>query len=137
VVPQARTAFARTQTKGLTVVNEDGMKFGLQAEYGQGSPRKDAILLDLSAANLGQNCPRQYPQSDDLDSSEIPESLGAPLSISDVASLIGVSVWTVRHRYLAAGLPHLRCGPQGKLLFYKNQIINWLLTEQQKGGTIR
>lgn len=62
--------------------------------------------------------------------------LGEPLTIRQVAKLIGCSTWTVRHRYVPAGLPLLRSGPRGKLLFYKNQIINWLLSEQQKGGTI-
>jgi hypothetical protein len=117
-------------------VNGDRMKFGLQAEYGRGSRQKDAVVLDLTAASLGQNCPRQYPQSDDLDASKIPESLGTPLSIREVASLIGVSVWTLRHRFLPAGLPHLRKGRRGKLLFYKNQVITWLLAEQQKGGVL-
>lgn len=116
-------------------MKDDQVKYGLQAESGQGRPRKVANLLDLSAPGLGQNCPSQYPQSDDPDSSEIPESLGVPLSIQEVAALIGVSVWTVRHRYLPAGIPYFRTKPQGKLIFYKNQIIHWLLTEQRKGGT--
>ena len=118
-------------------MKDDNTKYGLQAESGQGRPRKTANLLDLSAASLGQNYPRQYPQSDDADSPEIPESLGDPLSISEVASLIGCSPWTVRHRYLSAGLPYFRSRPQGKLIFYRKQIIHWLLTEQQKGGRLR
>jgi hypothetical protein len=60
--------------------------------------------------------------------------LGTPLSIRAVANLIGCSPWTIRQRYLPAGLPHLRSGPNGKLLFYKNQVIRWLLVQQQKGG---
>jgi hypothetical protein len=64
------------------------------------------------------------------------EALGVPLSINEVARLIGCSAWTVRQRYLPVGLPHMRLRPKGKLLFYKNQIINWLLTEQQKGGPL-
>jgi hypothetical protein len=32
------------------------------------------------------------------------------------------------------GLPHFRVGPTGKLIFYKTQIIRWLVTQQQKGG---
>ena len=64
------------------------------------------------------------------------DSLGEPLTIKQVAMLIGCSTWTVRHRYLPAGLPLLRSGPRGKLIFYKNQIIQWLLVEQQKGGNI-
>jgi hypothetical protein len=62
------------------------------------------------------------------------DPLGEPLTVHEVAKLIGCSAWTVRHRYLSAGIPHIRTGPTGKLIFYKNQIIRWLLREQQKGG---
>jgi hypothetical protein len=64
---------------------------------------------------------------------ESTDLLGEPLSIREVADLIGCSPWTVRHRYLTDGLPHFRTGPTGKLIFYKNQVIRWLL-DQQKGG---
>jgi hypothetical protein len=60
--------------------------------------------------------------------------LGEPLSIAEVAALIGCSSWTVRQKYVPAGLPHFRSGPNGKLIFYKNQIIDWLLERQRKGG---
>jgi hypothetical protein len=60
--------------------------------------------------------------------------LGEPLDMPAVAKLIGCSAWTVRQKYVPAGLPHLRTGPNGKLLFYKNQVIRWLLRQQQKGG---
>jgi hypothetical protein len=79
----------------------------------------------FGADGLGQNCPQEYPH---------PEPLGAPLSIREVAALVGCSVWTVRQRYLPAGLPHLRMRPNGKLIFYRHQVLNWLLTEQRKGG---
>lgn len=71
---------------------------------------------------LGQS----YPQAND--------ALGEPLSIRAVAQLIGCSTWTVRHRYLPQGLPHFRSGPAGKLVFYRNQIVQWILREQRKGG---
>jgi hypothetical protein len=58
------------------------------------------------------------------------------MGIREVAQIIGCSPWTVRQRYLSIGLPHLRSGPNGKLIFYRNQVIHWLLTQQQKGGTI-
>lgn len=61
--------------------------------------------------------------------------LGEPLGIREVAQLIGCSPWTVRQRYVPAGLPCLRSTPNGKLLFYKNQVIQWLLLKQQKGGS--
>jgi len=62
------------------------------------------------------------------------DPLGEPLDMRAVAKLIGCSAWTVRQKYVPAGLPHLRSGPNGKLLFYKNQVIRWLLRQQQKGG---
>jgi hypothetical protein len=58
--------------------------------------------------------------------------LGPPLSIREVAALIGCSAWTVRQKYVPLGLPHFRTGSTGKLLFYKDQVIRWLLG-QQKG----
>lgn len=63
--------------------------------------------------------------------------LGEPIGIREVARLIGCSAWTVRQRYLPRGLPHMRSGPNGKLIFYRNQITHWLLRQQEKGGTIR
>jgi hypothetical protein len=73
-----------------------------------------------------QSYPQHYPQAR--------EALGEPLSIAQVARVIGCSAWTVRHRYLPQGLPHLRSGPMGKLVFYRNQVIQWILQQQRKGG---
>ena len=91
--------------------------------------------LDFGANGRGQNCPQDCPHRETAESGKLPEPLGEPLSVQEVARLIGCSAWTIRQRYLAAGLPHLRLRPHGKLLFYRNQIIHWLLTEQRKGGT--
>jgi hypothetical protein len=115
---------------------KDEMKHGSQAEYGQGRPRDRADLLDLSAPSPGQKCPRQCPYPDESEIERSSKSLGAPLSTREVARVIGCSVWTVRHRYLAAGLPHVRVGRAGKLIFYTNQVVGWLLRQQQKGGMI-
>jgi|HubBroStandDraft_6_1064221.scaffolds.fasta_scaffold07923_9 hypothetical protein len=92
-------------------------------------------LLAFGSQRLGQNCPQECPHPDDHPGTFC-EPLGEPLSIRQVASLIGCSPWTVRQRYVPAGLPHLRSGPNGKLIFYKTQIIHWLLRQQQKGGSI-
>jgi hypothetical protein len=101
--------------------------------------RKPKVLLPFGAHDLAQacpsSCPRHCPHADDSETDGASDSLGPPLSINEVANLIGVSAWTVRHRYLAAGLPHLRVGYSGKLIFYTNQIVRWLLWQQQKGGT--
>lgn len=83
---------------------------------------------------LGQNCPQENPHPENAESVRFSEPLGEPLSIREVAGLIGCSVWTIRQRYVPLGLPHLRSGPHGKLIFYRNQIIHWLLRQQEKGG---
>ena len=93
-------------------------------------------LLVFGPQSLGQSCPQECSHPEDGRSGTFCEPLGEPLSIRQVASLIGCSAWTVRQRYLPAGLPHLRSRPNGKLIFYKNQIIRWLLRQQQKGGSI-
>jgi hypothetical protein len=91
-------------------------------------------LLNFGPNSLGQSCPQHCPYPEDAPSLAPGEPLGEPLSIREVARLIGCSPWTVRQRYLPAGLPRLRCGPNGKLIFYRNQVIRWLLVQQQKGG---
>jgi hypothetical protein len=83
----------------------------------------------------GQSCPERCPQPRKASSDTLAEPLGDPLSIREAAGLIGCSPWTVRQRYLPAGLPHHRLTPTGKLIFYRSQVIRWLLTRQQKGGT--
>jgi hypothetical protein len=84
----------------------------------------------FSAPGLGQSYPRHYPG---------PENpLGAPLSIREVARLIGCSAWTVRQKFIPLGLPHLRSGPSGRLTFFSNQVVAWVLAQQQrKGGNPR
>jgi hypothetical protein len=64
------------------------------------------------------------------------EHLGPPLGISEVAQLFGCSVWTVRQRYIRLGLPYLRTSATGKLVFFRAQVIAWILERQQrqKGG---
>lgn len=65
-----------------------------------------------------------------------PSALGEPLSIHDVAALLGCSAWTVRQRYLPQGLPHLRACAGGRIVFFREQVIAWILKrQQQKGGT--
>lgn len=92
--------------------------------------------LALAAPDSGQNCPQRCPQPEDARTAIFAEPLGTPLSIHEAARLIGCSAWTVRQRYLPAGLPHHRLTPNGKLIFYRNQIIRWLLRQQQKGGIV-
>jgi hypothetical protein len=91
-------------------------------------------LLAFAPESLGQSCPQHCPHLENIRADGLSDPLGEPLSIREVAGIIGCSIWTVRQRYLPLGLSHLRSGPNGKLIFYKNQVIHWLLT-QQKGGT--
>ncbi len=62
------------------------------------------------------------------------DGLGEPLTITEVAQLMGCSVWTVRQRYLPSGLPYFRVGKVGKLTFYRNQIVRWILEKQRQRG---
>jgi len=61
--------------------------------------------------------------------------LGSPLSIREVAQLIGCSPWTVRQTLIPRGLPHFRFKASGRLTFYQAQVIRWIENQQQKGGT--
>ena len=83
-------------------------------------------LLGFSRSSPRQSYPQHCPQR--------PDPLGTPLAIRDVARLIGCSAWTVRQSYIPQGLPHLRSGPSGKLIFYREQVVRWILERQQKGG---
>lgn len=89
--------------------------------------------LAFSPSSLGQSCPQRCPGPDDVGREPLADPLGQPLSVREAARLIGCSPWTVRQRYLPAGLPHHRATPNGKLIFYRTQVIRWLLS-QQKGG---
>jgi hypothetical protein len=60
--------------------------------------------------------------------------LGAPLGVRAVAELIGCSPWTVRQKLVTSGLPHLRFGANGKLVFYENQIIEWIVRQTHSRG---
>jgi hypothetical protein len=91
--------------------------------------------LALPPPDLGQSCPQRCPTPDAPPSAPFAEPLGPPLTISEAATLIGCSPWTVRQRCLQAGIPHHRATPKGKLIFYRNQVIRWLLRQQEKGGT--
>ena len=92
---------------------------------------KGPSFQEISEASYGHNCPQHCPGN--LLSRDSP--LGAPLTIREAARLIGCSDWTIRQRYLPQGLPHLRSGPTGKLIFYRDQVIAWILNQQEKGGT--
>jgi hypothetical protein len=81
--------------------------------------------LGISTDDPGQSNPRHYTHQ--------PDPLGEPLTIRQTARLLGCSPWTVRHSYVPRGLPYLRSGPLGKLTFYRDQVIKWILEHQRKG----
>ena len=64
--------------------------------------------------------------------------LGEPLTINELANLLGCSPWTVRQRYLRQGIPYLRARPRGKIVFFREQVVAWIQKRQrQKGGIVR
>jgi hypothetical protein len=91
--------------------------------------------LSKSPSDLGQSYPWQYPQAETPNRSDVTDTLGEPLSIHEAARIIGCSPWTIRQKYLPAGLPYHRLAPRGKLLFYRKQITRWLI-RRQKGGMV-
>jgi hypothetical protein len=86
-------------------------------------------MREFPASPLGQRCPQACPYSEGAD-----DALGVPLTIREATELIGCSTWTVRQTCIPAGLPHVRLARAGKLTFYRNQVIRWLMERQQKGG---
>ncbi|MGI9102207.1 MAG: hypothetical protein ACR2IF_07155 [Terriglobales bacterium] len=57
-------------------------------------------------------------------------SLGEPINIRQVAQLIGCSAWSVRQRHIPQGLPYFRSSPSGRLIFYRDQVVRWILENQ-------
>src|SRR5262245_1808297 len=86
-----------------------------------------AETLSVSAFQAGQRKP--YPCPEDCPQEE--SALGGPMDIEDVAMLLGCSVWTVRQRYLPGGLPHLRASARGRFIFFREQVIDWILERQK------
>ena len=69
---------------------------------------------------------------------EVGMQLGDAMTINQVAQLVGCSSWTVRNELVPAGLPHFRSSPSGKLTFFQEQVVAWILARQQtKGGNNR
>lgn len=95
-------------------------------------PRSPQNSLGFGQVDPGQSYPERCPHPHEVHAG-LAEPLGAPLSIRGVSLVIGCPPWTVRQRYLPAGLPHHRLTPNGKLIFYRNQVIRWLLRQQEKG----
>jgi hypothetical protein len=117
-----------------------GMMTEEERKSGFSRSSKPAETLEFTPLRVGQSCPQQYPQLIEPVTADSTGLLGEPLDISQVAMLLGCSVWTVRQRYLPQGLPHLRACASGKLVFFREQVIGWILKRQQrrqKGGPLR
>ena len=109
-------------------------------KYGLAETPKAAETIDFSRSGLGQRNPQHCPYPTETSSTlpSGPPPLGEPLTIHEVAELLGCSPWTVRQRYLRQGLPHLQASARGKLIFFREQIIAWVEKRQrQKGGPLR
>ena len=97
-------------------------------------PRKVAFTRRFEAFGEGSTArpiarPKNLPQT----TMREPE-LGRPMTITEVAKLIGCSPWTVRQRFLPRGLPHFRTGASGKLIFYRDQVLRWIESQIKGGG---
>jgi hypothetical protein len=91
--------------------------------------------LDSSSVSLPApraELPEALPEADGREIAVVDELLGEPLAIGEVARLIGVSVWTVRQQCLRQGLPHFRASRSGRLIFYRNQVVRWLIEKQNE-----
>ena len=118
------------------------MDTGRRRELGAGMKRHKLPLresangmknMEFPSSDIGQHSPQAYPQ---LNGSQPrpgeQESLGDPMNIQETAKLLGCSVWTVRQRYLAQGLPHIRASAVGRLVFFRKQVIDWVFKRQRK-----
>ena len=107
----------------------EGLKYGPRAE------RKPAETLDFPQPDLGQLNPQHYPHRDQpAPTVNGSDALGEPMNIAEVAGLLGCSMWTVRQKYLPQGLPHVRASAVGKIVFFREQVIDWILKRQHKKG---
>ena len=60
------------------------------------------------------------------------QQLGDAMTIKQVAKFVGCSSWTVRNKLVPAGLPHFRSSPSGKLTFFHEQVVAWVLARQNQ-----
>ena len=116
-----------------------------------GFARNPARLRDFPPASLGQHCPphcpaqpgpnvaKQGPFQRPPGVAQRPArtSLGEPLSIGQVAELFGCSPWTVRQTLIPRGMPHFRFSASGRLIFFRDQVVHWIESQQQGGQTTK
>jgi len=95
----------------------------------------DADVVDATSVSLVSpraELPEAVPEGEATGKAVGDDVLGEPLSIREVSRLIGCSVWTVRQQCLPQGLPHFRVSRTGRLIFYRNQVIRWLIHNQKE-----
>ena len=116
-----------------------------------GNPRKPARLRGFSPRSLvpcgtghwtgqpGPHFAEQGPFPCPPGKAQRParRSLGEPLSIDQVAELLGCSPWTVRQTLLPRGIPHFRFSASGRLIFFRDQVERWIESQQQGGETTK
>ena len=106
-------------------MHKGGLKYALP------QVAKAAETLSFFESKLAQRNARHCASPADSE-------LGEPMTIREVARMFGCSEWTIRQQYLPKGLPYFRLSPAGKLRFFHNQIVRWVLgIQRQKGGMIR
>jgi hypothetical protein len=96
--------------------------------------RNSLEKLGIGVPDLAESSARQWARSQGDNRDSTSGDLGPPLSIRQVAAMLGCSPWTVRQQLLPRGLPHFRSGPNGKLIFFRDQVVAWILNQQKKGG---
>lgn len=102
-----------------------------RTELGQAADLKSLETQGKAGVRVGQMNPQACPRPQQSSAGE----LGPPLTIKQVAAMIGCSVWTVRQRLIPeTGLPHVRLAPRGRIIFYRYQVEEWLRFRQQIQG---
>ena len=99
-----------------------------------GFGRNPLPFHEISPVSLAQSCATHCARPHDALRQAATPDLGPPMSIREVARMLGCSAWTVRQQHMPRGLPHFRSGPNGKLIFFRDQVVAWILTQQKKGG---
>ena len=87
----------------------------------------------ISHDGLGQSYPSHWPCISRALKSATRSVIRFRSAKSHGCRIPGALAWTVRQRHLPQGLPCFRAGRAGKLIFYRNQVVAWIL-KQQKGG---
>jgi hypothetical protein len=109
---------------------------GIPTNRGAGNPSGSSAVssalprMTRSSTFLRPSCLEESPTHGLFQPSS--ESLGDALNIDEVAAIFGCSAWTIRQKYVKQGLPCLRTSATGKFLFFRRQVLDWILKQQRK-----